>query len=206
MGRKSLNRKRKENPKKRREWVIILYPHFRDFGLKDLRMETIAELLGKSKSTVYEYFSTKEEIVAEALAYKMEELMGFEAIVSDKGIDLTVRYQKLMEYMIPVLTDISSLLMEDLKTIFPDLWEQINMFYDHASQVLETYYLEGMEKGVFRKIRPALLSLSDRFFFQEMVDPTFLKENNLKPEEAFREYFELKFNGLLLGSEEAANH
>ncbi len=198
MGRKALTRNRKQNPKKRREWIITLYPYFRDQGLRDLKMDKVANLLGKSKSTVYEYFSTKEEIVAEALAYKMEALMGFESIVSNQNLSLEDRYQQLMHYMIPVLTDISSLLMEDIKLLFPKLWRQVDAFYDHASTVLETYYIEGMEKGVFRKTRPALLSLSDKFFFSALVDPTFLKENNLKPEEAFQEYFELKFKGLLI--------
>ncbi len=197
MGRKAIKKKRKDNPEKRRKWIVKLYPYFRENGLKDLKMDKMASLLGISKSTVYEYFSTKEEIVAETLAYKLEALMGFEAIIMNKTQSLEDRYQQLMDYMIPVLTDISSLLMDDLKSMFPTLWERVDAFYEHASHVLELYYIEGMKSGTFRNIRPALLSLSDRFFFKELVDPKFLKANNLRPEEAFQEYFELKFKGLV---------
>ncbi len=198
MGRKAKDRKRKDNPKKRREWIIQLYPYFKKNGLKDLRMDIIAQLLGKSKSTVYEYFATKEEIVAETIAYKLEALMGFDEILKNYTLDLETRYQQLMEYMIPVLTDISSILMVDIKEQFPQLWNHVESFYDYAGDALSEYYEEGMKKGTFRKVRPALLTLSDRFFFTELADPQFLKENHLKPEEAFREYFELKFRGLLL--------
>lgn len=200
MGRKSVDRVRKINPKKRREWIKQLYPHFRDQGLQDLKMDRIAKLLNKSKSTVYEYFATKEEIVAETISFKLEALLGFEDILENKEHSLEKRYQLLMEYMIPVLTDISNILLADIKQLFPQLWVQIDSFYDHASMVLKRYYQEGMDKGVFRKINPAILSLSDRFFFTELVDPQFLKDNQLKPEDAFKAYFELKFKGLEIQS------
>lgn len=197
MGRKSSNRIRKDNPKKRREWIIELYPYFRDNGLKDLRMDGVAKLLGKSKSTVYEYFTSKEEIVAETISYKLEALLGFEDILLDENLGLEERYLQLMEYMIPILTDISNLLLTDIQSLYPKLWLQVDAFYDHASHVLEQYYNEGIEKGVFRKLHPAILAHSDRFFFQELVDPKFLAEKGISANEAFEGYFDLKFKGLM---------
>ncbi|MGK0391448.1 MAG: AcrR family transcriptional regulator [Maribacter sp.] len=197
MGRKSSNRVRKDNPAKRREWIIELYPHFRDNGLKDLKMDRVAILLGKSKSTVYEYFISKEEIVAETISYKLEALLGFEEILMDKDLGLRERYLQLMAYMIPILTDISNLLLFDVQSLYPSLWLQVDAFYDHASYVLEQYYREGIEKGVFRNIHPAILAHSDRFFFKELVDPKFLAEKGISANEAFEGYFDLKFRGLM---------
>ncbi len=197
MGRKSIDKKRKNAPQKRREWAVQLYPYFRDHGLQDVKMDTMASLLGKSKSTVYEYFSSKEEIIEETLQYKLEMLLGFEEILSDTSISLTDRFIQFMEYMTPVLSDITNLLIDDLKTLFPKIWETVEQFYEYASQVLEKYYDEGMKKGVFKKRHPALLALSDKFFFTELMNPQFLKENNLTPTLAFQEYFEIKFYGLM---------
>lgn len=198
MGRKSSNKARKDNPKRRREWIIELYPYFRDNGLKDLRMDKVAELLGKSKSTVYEYFNSKEEIVAETIVYKLETLIGYEQILMNKEESLKNRYLLLMEFMIPVLTDISSLLMNDIKEYYPTLWENVNAFYNRAAEALESYYAEGIEKKAFRNIHPAILAHADRFFFQELVDPKFLQEKGISANDAFKEYFELKFKGLML--------
>lgn len=197
MGRKTSNKARKDNPAKRRDWIIQIYPHFRDHGLRQLRMDKIAGLLGKSKSTVYEYFGSKEEIVAECLAYKMEALMGFEAILRDGAVGFEERYRRLLDYMVPVLSDISSLLMDDLKTLYPQLWEQVEVFYQHAGGVLEEYYQQGMEAGAFRAAHPRILALNDRFFFDTLLDPQFLNDTHVTAEEVFRTHFELKFKGLL---------
>lgn len=199
MGRKSSNKARKDNPKRRREWIIELYPYFRDNGLKDLRMDKVAELLGKSKSTVYEYFNSKEEIVAETIVYKLEALLGYEKILMNKEESLKNRYLQLMEYIIPILTDISSLLMNDIKEQYPALWDNVDTFYAHAAAALETYYKEGIEKKVFRNFHPAILAHADRFFFQELVDPKFLQEKGISANDAFKEYFELRFMGLMVG-------
>jgi len=198
MGRKAVDKTRKVNPKRRREWIEELYPYFRDNGLKDLRMDKVAQLLGKSKSTVYEYFKSKEEIVAETISYKMELISGFEEILMNKEEGLKDRYIQLMEYLIPVLTEISSTLLDDIKTLYPSLWETIGSFFDHASSVLEKYYDEGISKGKFRNIHPVILAHGDRFFFNELVDPQFLKSKGITADEAFKSYFELKFRGLLL--------
>lgn len=198
MGRKAVDKTRKINPKRRREWIEELYPYFRDNGLKELRMDKVAQLLGKSKSTVYEYFKSKEEIVAETISYKMELISGFEEILMNREVGLGKRYVLLMEYLIPVLTDISSLLLDDIKTFYPNLWLNVRAFFDHASLVLEKYYEEGISKGEFRNIHPAILAHSDRFFFNELVDPQFLKSKGITAEEAFKSYFELKFKGLLI--------
>lgn len=198
MGRKTTNKVRKNNPKKRREWIIELYPHFNESGLKDLKMDKVAKLLGKSKSTVYEYFNSKEEIVAETISYKMEALQGYEAILMNKEESLKNRYIQLMEYMIPVLTDISSILLDDIKSLYPELWESVDAFFNHASAVLESYYKEGIDKRAFRNIHPAILAHGDRFFFNELINPQFLKSKNITADEAFKGYFELKFRGLLI--------
>ncbi len=174
-----------------------LYPHFRDHGLKDLRMDKVAKMLGKSKSTVYEYFKSKEEIVTETVGYKMEALLKHEEILMNQDEDMKTRYEQLMEYMIPVLTDISSLLLNDIKEFYPQVWEKVTAFFDYSSSVLEKYYKEGIEKGVFRNIHPTILAHSDRFFFNELVDPSFLAKHNITAQEAFQHYFELKFRGLM---------
>lgn len=198
MGRKAVNKSRKVNPLKRREWIKELYPYFNENGLKELRMDKVAELLGKSKSTVYEYFKSKEEIVAETISYKMEALQGYESILMNTQESFGNRYTQLMEYMIPVLTDISSLLLDDIKTYYPNLWLNVEAFFDHATLVLEKYYTEGIAKKKFRNIHPVILAHSDRFFFNELIDPQFLKKNGINADEAFRSYFDLKFKGLLM--------
>ncbi len=197
MGRKSLDKKRKENHQKKREWIVQLYPHLRDGGLKDLKMDEVAKLLGKSKSTVYEYFKSKEEIVAGVVAYKLEALGGFQAILENEAWTYERRFEELVGYIAPILSDISTTLLVDIKNLFPGIWATVESFFSMVSGELMTYYQNGMKEGVFRKVHPAILVESDRFFFFQLVEPEFLKKSELTPQEAFTHYFKMKFHGLL---------
>ncbi len=197
MGRKSLGKPRKIDEKKRRSWIIKLYPYLRDNGLKGLKMNKVAGVLELSKSTVYEYFKSKEEIIEETLNYQMEKLMKFSLILDNKEKSLKDRYVELMGYMSPVLSDISELIMEDLKYHYPKLWLRVETFFDFAQKELMKYYEEGIKKNEFKRMNPIILARQDYLFFTQLLEPTFLKENDLKPMQVFEEYFSLKFYGLL---------
>ncbi len=197
MGRKSKEKPRKDNPVKRRAWVKELYPYFRDNGVKGITMDKVAELLGKSKSTVYVYFRTKDEIMAEVVGFKLEALIGFEEIIRDTTLPHKERYIKMMEYIIPIISDISDILLHDLKILFPKIWKAVDAFYDHASSVLEDFYRDGINKKIFHHFDPVILTKQDRFFFDEILDPGFLKNSGISPRKAFEDYFLLKFSGLM---------
>ncbi len=196
MGRKASKRIRKDDPAKKRKWIKELYPHLRDNGVKDLRMDTVAKYLGKSKSTVYEYFSSKEEIISGTIALKLDALLGFESILMNQEENLSDRYQNMMAHIIPIISDISQVLLADIKKYYPELWQIIDAFYNHAGEVLLKFYEEGIGDGTFLQINPIILVQQDKFFFNEVIDPHFLAENNITPEAAFKDFFELKLKGL----------
>ena len=63
MGRKSVSRKRKAITPKVKQWLSELLIRIQFEDLKQLTMDDIARLAGTSKSTIYEYFNSKEEII-----------------------------------------------------------------------------------------------------------------------------------------------
>ena len=74
MGRKSLQKARKGPNSKTENWAKTLLPLLQTLKLDSLSMNTLSKLMGVSKSTIYEYFSTKEEIMDYVVAHKIEEL------------------------------------------------------------------------------------------------------------------------------------
>ncbi|MGB1217036.1 MAG: TetR/AcrR family transcriptional regulator, partial [Saprospiraceae bacterium] len=157
MGRKASTKNRKDNPIKKQKWIKELYPYLRDKGVRELRMDAIAKYLGKSKSTVYEYFASKEEIIIGVIALKLEALLGFEAILMNPNDSLSHRYQNMMAHIIPIISDISQLLLADIKEYYPELWQKIDDFYTYAGEILLKFYQEGMEDGTFLQVNPLIL-------------------------------------------------
>jgi len=197
MGRKSLRRKRKDNPEKKVEWAKQLIPHFQKKGLRDLTMDNVAQLLQVSKATVYEYFKSREEIVELCVAVKLDEVKHFSDILMDKRTPFLDRYFLSLEDLTKNIADISSTFLSDLKHLFPETWATVNAFIEYALQVLQQYYEEGIASGVLRKASASLMVMSDRFFLQSLSDPGFLDSHRLTLDEAFRQYFETKFFGIV---------
>ena len=197
MGRRAIERDRKEISVKQIAWIEILYPKLNEKGLKGLTMNSIAEMMGKSKSTVYEYFSSKEDLVEAVIQYKLGQLGDFQEILNDNLVAFEDKYLKIMDHVGDVMSDISTELLHDIKVLFPELWIRIEEFIDFATSILEGHYAEGIERGLYNEIDPSILVMSDRLFFQAISDPAFLTRQGLTLDDAFNQYLKLKFYGML---------
>ena len=197
MGRKSLNKTRSSDLEKRKKWINNAMPYFQEYGIREINMEKMAEYLGISKGTIYNHFSSKDEIVEFAVRLKMDSIKDFHKILFDYQLGFVERYYKAIQYYTQQLYDISLLIIDDLKELYPDVWALVSNFQDAAMKGLVRYYEEGMASGNFVKVNPKLLAREDRMFFELLFNQRFLIKNNLTIGKAFNDHFKIKFNGLI---------
>ena len=197
MGRKSLNKTRSSDLEKRKKWINNAMPYFQEFGIREINMEKMAEYLGISKGTIYNHFSSKDEIVEFAVRVKIDSIKDFHKILFNYQLGFVERYYKAIQYYTQQLYDISLLIIDDLKELYPGVWGLISNFQDAAMKGLIRYYEEGMASGNFIKVNPKLLAREDRLFFELLFNQSFLIKNNLTLREAFNDHFKVKFNGLI---------
>ncbi|MEM7037910.1 MAG: TetR/AcrR family transcriptional regulator [Bacteroidota bacterium] len=205
MGRKAKDKARKNDPKRRTALAAQLIPMLQQRGLQGLTMDELAQMLGKSKATIYKYFRTREELFDLALTLKLERIRGFVPILNDRERPYLERYYEAIQHLSTHLSDISNLFLRDLRDHFPALWQKIEMLQDFAAMILRAYYAEGVEAGLLRDIHPGILVMSDRFLFQALSDPAFLEANDLRIHDAFEQYFQMKFFGLVEADERQKN-
>jgi len=197
MGRKSLERERKTDLNKTGVWADILFPFFQENGIKGITMNKIAEVLNKSKTTLYDYFKTKEELLEFLIDKQLNQIEEFVSILDNKKLSFVERHKKALEHLAMSISGISTVFLSDLRQHHPELWEKIEDFLVFASGILEKFYIQGIKKGEFKDINPALLAMSDRLFFRMLADPDFLDDANLSIKQAFEQYLEMKFFGLV---------
>ena len=197
MGRKSLNKTRSSDLEKRKKWINNAMPYFQEFGIREINMEKMAEYLGISKGTIYNHFSSKDEIVEFAVRVKIDSIKDFHKILFNYQLGFVERYYKAIQYYTQQLYDISLLIIDDLKELYPEVWVLITNFQDAAMKGLVRYYEEGMASGNFIKVNPKLIAREDRLFFELLFNQSFLIKNNLTLRKAFNDHFKVKFNGLI---------
>ncbi len=197
MGRKSINKTRSNSPEKKEELIQRLIPFLQEKGLQGITMDNMAAAMDISKATVYKYFQSREEILATVIAFKLEEIKHFEEHLNDIKVEYLDRYKNAVQYLSANISDITNLFLADLKTFFPHLWQLIDAFKDYCMNELKAYYNEGIRKGYFNKINPEIMVLTDQFFLDKLTDPDFLVTHKLSIQQAFDEYFRMKFYGIM---------
>jgi AcrR family transcriptional regulator len=197
MGRQSVIKERIKDPKKRELWVNDLLPHFIQRGIKEVPIDEVVSILGKSKATIYKHFESHHEIVSLAIAQKLGEMKHFQPILADTGKSYQDRYMLAVAYVSKHLGDISNVFLSDLKELYPDLWNHINSFKLLALNELKTFYINGMHDGIFAELNPDLMVLSDELFFDALTNPEYLTSKGLNLQAAFESYFRMRFYGIL---------
>jgi AcrR family transcriptional regulator len=168
--------------------------------LNKVTMDEFAKRLDVSKATIYNHFKSREEIIEMAVTYKIGEIKKFKDFFMDTDLDYLERYYKGIRYYTEQLSDVSHILLKDIKNLYPEMWQNVQVFQGKSSEVLYDYYAEGKKKGYFKDINIDMLVISDRWFFETVLHTNFLMEKNLDSEQAFDEYFRMKFKGLLTDS------
>lgn len=196
MGRKSTNKKRKGPLGKTDQWLAGLVAKLQEVDLAALTMDDLASLLGKSKSTLYEYFATKEELLARAVTLKIADLADYRPILKTEQSEIE-KYRQVMEFISQQVADVSIGLLQQFQQEYPGIWQLIDGFLQVIIDDLGDLYEQGMAVGHFRRTSIRLLTRMDQFFVTQVItDSAFKAENDLSLEQLVRHYLELRFAGI----------
>lgn len=198
MGRKPIIKNRSRNEDKREKWIGACIDYFSEKGIRDITMDDVAGILSISKATIYNHFKSKDEMVMTAIAIKLGEIKGYEDLFNDKTLPYIERYHKAMRFYSEKMLTISSILIKDVKELYPELWGHVQMFRNHFNFVATKYYEEGIARGFFfEDIDIRVLVATDRWFLEALNETDFLSANNITMEESFKAFFRIKFDGII---------
>ncbi|MCP4707292.1 MAG: TetR/AcrR family transcriptional regulator [Planctomycetes bacterium] len=131
---------------------------FADLGFEGASVSKIAAAVGVGKGTLYEYFESKEEMVAVALMVWIEDVMlGLESAfsgVEEPDVRLKMFVESSMEAFLADKKMIQfSLAIFNMLVGHPELMEKygvVGQLYDKVSGILVRMMEEGAAEGVFK--------------------------------------------------------
>lgn len=199
MGRKSIERNRKPLTKKAKAWVRELLPLLQDKELDKLTLDEVAQLIGKSKSTIYSYFSTKEEIYQTAVQLVLDDMLDVLAPNTTSDQNMEELLQVMLTRISEGIEGISIGFLEQLQVHFPTVWAIIEQFTDQLLRTFELVYKQGMDQGDFRSYNLELmLALDKHFVMSIMTDAQRFSAQGMSLKELVNEYLALRLNALRL--------
>lgn len=168
-------------------------------GFKSVTMDEIAESLGISKRTIYEYYATKIQLV-EATSLHVFSIMsnGIDEIYESEEDPIMAMY-KIKKFTLSTLQGRSSSPIFQLQKYYPDIFQKIKrMQYDKMRSCMGLNLQTGIEKGLYRgDIQPAFIS---RIYFLGMngiKDESIFPPHEFPPIKLHEEFLNYHLRGIV---------
>lgn len=137
---------------------------FRESGFEAASMSQIAARVGGSKATLYNYFSSKEELLLAAMHYSAEELgQNIMALIGSSG-DLRRQLERFAESLLKVLADEETLQLIRVAISVSGHTQNISKrFFDLGTDVvwhkMASFMTQQIEAGRLKNEDPELLAM-----------------------------------------------
>lgn len=189
-----------EQGRRRKEIFDATVHLFLEKGFKGTSMRQIAEAAGVGKSTLYDYFKSKDEILVSYFEDAIQELTeGAKDIVSQE-ISISDKIKRILEMHLTYLIDNKALYLKlsaEIQTLSLGSQKQIQQkryaYQDMLSDLIE----KGIQQGVYKPVNP-LFAARGVFMLLTMAVFTSRPQTLGDPEEMMDDALSIFFDGILV--------
>lgn len=167
-------------------------------GFSKITMEELAARTGISKRTIYRYFRSKEEIIVAVIEDLMQNIEKETKKALETSHNPIEKITGAIGVVLQNISQIQPLALQDVQKYYPQLWERIEQFRAEKVQQIFEELLAGDGRDCFRRVNPIIFTTTLLAGIRAVVNPKFIMENNLSPEDAIRSMFDIFLNGIIM--------
>lgn len=186
--------KKLSTAEKKEQMLYLILNQIIKTGFKDLKMDDFINMLPASRSTVYRYFKSRQEIIAGVVDEYLKYLDQFKIPTSlpQKDDDWIRNIERQLEEALILNSHLSAIFLKDLQTEFPDEYQRLQDKINSNDEQLVQFCKAGQEKGYYNSSEPALWILQDRLMIPRLIDADYLVHHNLTIKKAINSYVDMK--------------
>ncbi len=160
-------------------------------GFANLKMEDIAKIMTVSRAKLYQYFSSKEEVIAAVVAKYVNFIKTVKVPTElDERETFIKGFPDFFYQNVALWGTATDLFIDELNKNYPNLYLDISTQLKERNRQIEVFFEAGKNKGVFYKhLNSKLLILQDRVMITKLINRNYLFENGLNHEQALKDYF-----------------
>ena len=185
-----------EQAKRRREIFNAAVNVFLKKGFQETSMREIAEVAGMGKSTLYDYFQTKDEILIFVFEEEIMKLRLQAQKIVSQNARAESRLRQVLEMHLNSLVENKDLVIflsvevQRLRLISQKRIQEGRYAYQ---DLLRDLIEEGIREGTFRKVDPLLAA---RLLINTLVPLVFASRPTRTPQEMLNETMDIFLNGM----------
>lgn len=143
---------------------------FMQYGIRSVSMDDIANNLGMSKKTLYQYFADKDELVNEVVHNHIDSIQTDCVSGRNEAVDAIHEVFITMERIIEQLSNMNPMLLYDLEKFH---FKAYRKFRDHKDKFLAQVISDNIEWGIKDELyRPDIsVDVMSKFRLESMMIP-----------------------------------
>lgn len=197
-----------QSPDLRQRIVAASREKFCALGYSKVAMSEIAAELGISKKTVYREFETKEDLLRAVIFPKIKKTSEeVDAVLANKSLSFLEKLTFVMSIIVRQHRTAPQILMRDIYTHMPEVWEEIQVYKKKRSHRFEELLKQGAKEGVFRTdVDPDLMAKFYSTIVENLITPSALAEMPYTSKEIYIALITVLFEGMLTTSTRKSFH
>ncbi|MEO6723498.1 MAG: TetR/AcrR family transcriptional regulator [Ferruginibacter sp.] len=143
---------------------------FMHYGLRSVSMDDIANALGMSKKTIYQYYADKDELVGVVIEQELQRTRTICEKDRDTSGNAVQEIFMAMEMVVEIFGPMNPSLLFDMEKYHP---KSFSMFQKHKNDYLYSIIRENMQRGIREDLyRPEIrVDVLSRYRLETMMLP-----------------------------------
>lgn len=187
-----------EEQTRRRHEIFHAAVHlFLKQGFQETSMRQIAEAAGVGKSTLYDYFPTKDDILVFTVEDEIIEALEHAKEIANKNLSAEKKLRQIMQMQMGFLEENKQLLLKlnfESQRLKAESQERIQQKRHVYQDLVRSIIEEGIRSGEFRKINPLLAA---RTLLLLLTSVIYITRPTGTPESMLRDAMDIFFSGVL---------
>ncbi|MCF6161145.1 MULTISPECIES: TetR/AcrR family transcriptional regulator [Furfurilactobacillus] len=178
---------------KRTDMLHHLISYMNINGFSDLRMDDIIRIAHASRTTVYRYFSSKDDVMTAVITEYCDFIDDLQLPTANNdqtamliGLNELIKAQLLFE------SSLSRRFRRELATEYPQLSSTLNTAVEKFDQQQRQFYTHGQTLNLFNQANPTLWLLADHEMIPTLLDEHYLVTHSLTARQALIDYVNFK--------------
>jgi AcrR family transcriptional regulator len=160
-------------------------------------VDTVAQRLGISKKTLYQYVASKEELIQLIVDTALGDVHSQQTEILHSNKTFVEKLTSVLTSQPHIFGPINDWIFDDIKNSCPSAWDDIEEFRRSRAQVIIDLLEEGKASGEIRSINSQIAAQALRGALREMIDYGFLSSANLTLKDAMSGCVDLLIHGML---------
>lgn len=160
-------------------------------------MSDLTKRLSISKSSLYEHFSSKDELVATILGIVLNDFRALEQKVYASDRSIVEKLKAVLTIKQDRFEPFHDRIYEDLRRTYPHEWEKVTRFRQERMAHMTELLKQGVEQGIIRPVNLAVVQQMIESTINDLIRYRFLSENNMTYPDAVGIMIDVIIRGLL---------